>query len=704
MAATRAFREQKRFDTAAGLARAGLRRFPDETVWPILLGLILTDGGKAEEALVILASPAARRAPEADRLLAQGYAARTLNRPFEALRAYADVARRDPGNAEARDATRDLLRGMRAPFAAQRFAPDPPPQSLAGEQAAAKVRWGVDDRPFDPRRRFEGTDRAIAALDRLIDAPEAEPSLVTGWRFDRMIALRDRVRMADVIREANELRADKVELPGYVRQALADALLYERQPEAARVEYEAVLANDRWNNDARVGRFYATLEMEDFAGAYEQADTILADQPVWRYFADGPSRYARGDYLDALLRAGLVRFYGDQPTQAWRRIAPERDAAPASQSTRLAAASVMSGREWPRAAEAETRIAASLAPHTSSARISMADTALARNRITEARERIGELVSIYPENRAVQRLQRDLIARTGWILDAELRPANERGGGVYGSNGNELNASFRIASPLIDDRWRLFAGYSYANATPIEGFVNRQRITSGLELTLPDLTASVSVHQDMGSLSRTGFGGSLNWTPTDHLTLSVAAQHMSQETPLRALLYGITADSVNTRVTYQWDEAHSLSFGAGWMPFTDGNQRYSLDARYRQKLIAMPRFSLTGEAELYTSSNSKPGGPYYAPSADGSASVGLVAEHVLWRRYERSLSHSVSLQGGWYGERDYTGGAIGSMSYQHRWRFDPWTELAYGVSVAERIYDGDRSRTLGAFITLRQRL
>ena len=56
------------------------------------------------------------------------------------------------------------------------------------------------------------------------------------------------------------------------------------------------------------------------------------------------------------------------------------------------------------------------------------------------------------------------------------------------------------------------------------------------------------------------------------------------------------------------------------------------------------------------------------------------------------------------GERDYTGGAIGSMSYQHRWRFDPWTELAYGVSVAERIYDGDRSRTLGAFITLRQRL
>ncbi len=706
LSVARAYRDLKRFDRAATLARTGMQRFPNETVWPILLALILADQGEVEQAIAILDTPAARRAPEIERLLARAYAERRGGRTFDALRDYSAVALRDPGNAEARSGAAGVLREIRAPWAAARYAPEPPPLPLAADMAAAEIRWGTKDVPYDPRHRFDGTDRALADLDRLIAQSEAAGDKATTirLRLDRIVALRDRVRMVEAVSEAEALRRAGQELPPYVREALADALLYLRQPEAARDEYDAVVNADPDDRDARVGRIYASVEMEDFATAYAQADELVKSQPVWRHYSEDPTRYANDDFVDATLLAAAVRLFGDQPDEAWQRIAPERDAAPSNTFIRLSAASVMSARMWPREAEQESQIALSLAPSLLGARIAVAEALLSRHQIAEASQQIAALAKLYPENRAVQSLQTELAVQTGWLLEAEFRPSNERGGGTFGSSGNELGADFRIYSPLIDDVWRVFAGYSFANAHPSEGYVDLQRMAAGAQLTLPDLTASAAVTENLGTLPRTGFAGTVDWSPTDHLSLGFAGQHISDETPLRALLYGITADSVSTRLTYTWDEAHSASASAGWMPFTDGNQRAILDARYTQKVIAIPHFGLSVGGELYTSTNSLANAPYYNPSADGSATINLLAEHTIWRRYDRSLVQAVTLDGGWYGERDFKGGPIGTSSYEHRWQFGPRTELVYGVSIGERIYDGDGALVLGAFITLRQRI
>ena len=213
----------------------------------------------------------------------------------------------------------------------------------------------------------------------------------------------------------------------------------------------------------------------------------------------------------------------------------------------------MQAREWPRAAEQEVRIALSIAPDLAAAQIAVANLALARHRYAEARQRIASLVEIYPENLQVQSLQRQLAADTGWLLETEAHPANERGGGAFGNNGNELVASMRITSPLIGDSWQLFVGYNYANAHPPEGYVDRQRAAFGLQFISPDVAASVSVHQDFGTLSRTGASGTLDWGPSDQLGVGFAADYISMETPLRALLFGITANSVSARATYTWD-------------------------------------------------------------------------------------------------------------------------------------------------------
>src|SRR6478735_1748763 len=98
LAATRAYRDLRRYDDAARLARQGMQRFPDETVWPLLLSLILSDDGKTTEALVILRQPAVQRSPPLERLLAEAYAWRRAGDPFKAMKIYAEAIKLAPAN------------------------------------------------------------------------------------------------------------------------------------------------------------------------------------------------------------------------------------------------------------------------------------------------------------------------------------------------------------------------------------------------------------------------------------------------------------------------------------------------------------------------------------------------------------------------------------------------------------------------------
>lgn len=706
LAVTRAYRDLKQFDRAAALGRSGLQRFPGEPTWPILLALILADQGKTEEAAAMLGTGPASQAPERERLLALAYVDRRAGKPFEALRGYEVVLARDPKNAEARDSAIAILREIRAPWAAAHIAQEPAPLPLAADIAAAEVRWGPLDTQDYAHHRFDATDRAIRDLDQLIARSEAEgnSAVTTQLRLDRIVAYRDRVRMAEVISEAGALHAAGTTLPSFAREALADALLYMRQPKAARDEYDAVLVADPDNRDARTGRIYVAVEMEDFASAYAQADALLKLTPALRSYQDGPGRHPNEDFLDALMLAAAVRFYGDQPAEAWQRLAPERDKAPRNPFLRLLAASIMNARKQPRAAEEENKIALSLSPSLLAAQIGTAGSALGRNRMEDARTQIAELATLYPEKRTVQQLNTDLAAETGWQFDAEVRPSNERGGGDFGNAGNELKASFNVHSPLLDDRWRLFGGYSYDNSHPPEGFVDIKRASGGVQLVLPDLSGNAAITQTAGAVSRTGFTGSADWNPDDNLSFALTGERISSETPLRAFLHDITADSVNGRFTYTWNELRNVSVGLGWMPFSDGNRRFSVDTRYSEKVVEIPHFDLTLQGELYGSTNSGQNAPYYNPATDGSVVAGILAEHTLWRRYEDSLVQALTLDGGFYGQRGFQAGTLWTASYELRWRFDPWTEFVYGISLNQRIYDGEAAHDTGVFLTLRQKV
>jgi len=704
LAVTRANRDLGRFNDAAELARLGMRRFPGDPVWTILLALILTDAGQPAQALTTLRLPQAKAAPPEERLLAEAYALRALGDEWGALRSYSQASLAAPGNKEARAGTAEMLRRLHGPFgAAAQIGLTP---SLAADQAASIVRWGSDIPPRDPTLRFVNTDAALARLDELIGQAQAaskpDPALLRRLRLDRMIALRDRLRMAEVVAEADALRRDS-DLPAFVQEALGDALLNLRRPEDARLAYEVASAADPSALPPRYGLFYSAVESEDFAAAYAIADGILASQYPWNSYLDSPRLYPNTDYPTAALIAGQARIYGNQPAEGIARITPVADGAPANQSARLAAAEAMNARGWPRAADTETQIAASLQPSDFGAQIAQADMALARYRLAEASARIETLSRVYPENLGVRRLSRELDAINSFELDFRVKPSGNTGGGVN-DNGREIESTLRLFSPPIHNMWRIFTMAGYANARPPEGYVRRELAGAGLELRLTDLTSTLFATQSGGTLVRGGGGFTTSWTPDDHVRLGVSGQLFSIETPLRALLHGITANEIGVQTGYSWNDARAVSASLAFLPFSDSNQRTIGSVGFSQKLLSLPHLDLIARADAHASSNTRIDAPYYNPRSDLSVTAGLTVQHILWRRYDRSLTQVLDVDAGGYGERNYRGGWIGAISYEQRWRFDPYKEFYYGTIVSRRLYDGDPSNSLAFLFGFRLRI
>ena len=703
LAATRAYRDVRRYRDAEKLARQGLKRFPDQTVWPLLLALVLTDAGRPKEALDVLSQPDAQRAPPVERLLAEGYAWRKAGDPYKALSAYTDALKLAPVNKEARTNAAALLQAQGGPYGAAALAGTTRPYAV--DQAGAMVRWGSDTRPSNPAQRFDGTDAAIARLDRLLAAlppPPAETATRRRLRLDRLVALRDRVRMEEVVKEGGALRSDRP-LPPYAEEAYADALLYLRRPEEASAAYRRVLAGSTKDVPAetrilaRYGLFYTSVELEDFDTAYATIDSLVDDEPIWRTYSDDPTRHSNPDRAYAEVTAAAARNYGNQLADAWARITRITDAAPANKAARLTLYQIARARGWPRRAEVEGQIAASLDPDSLGSKIALAEIAMANYRFAEAQRLVGDLLALYPERSDVRRLARELKANMSWVLEFEAKPSDSQGGGANAA-GHALTMQTRLTTPPIADNWRLFTVTDYANAHPPEGFVNRSRLSAGLEWRTPDLTATLYPTQSWGTLMKAGGGATLDWSATDQIHLGFAGELYSWDTPLRAVLHGITADSYSMKAAYRWDESRSVTGTFSFMPFTDGNQRFNAGAVFTQNLINIPHFDLAATGEVFASHNNRPSAPYFNPDQDLTVDAGLLAEHTIWRRYDDSWVQALTINAGLYDQAHFSPNFIATVHYEHRWRFDPFMELRYGLQLQRRVYDGSVENT--AMLTL----
>lgn len=702
-AIARSARNMDRPTFAAGLYRDVLDRSPDRVESQIGYALSLVEAGQPARALERLPHLRALSADHPQAGIAAGHVLAASERWIEAAREYRMVGTRSESMAEAFLHESRSLRALGADhlaLGAMRRSPAPYPAELHADllagRAARTVEWGstVPERR-GPADRFLAVDHALATVDGALDEIARLPADEVGFpllrlRFDRLVALRERERMADVREGVRELEAEGVELPPYVQRVAADAELALRNPREAVLRYRIALEGWPGHPETTLGLFYALIE----EGRYHEADDLLVafieGQPTARR-SDGMNEpVSNPDLLPAVLARHLGLAFAGQLARAEAGLADLHARAPMNADIRQELASVWLWRGWPREADALYRRTLAVDPERVGARVGRASAALATQERATARAVVDTLLWLAPESEHVRRVAQDLRVDGSWAFASRAELGRSTGVGDLGTRDRMLET--RIVSPPIANRLRLVAGSRRADARYPEGLGAHDRAFAGLTLSSRPVVAELTGHADREGELNLGVSARLELRPDDRWSFDLFGDSRTTEVPLRATREAIDGWTVRLGVARRSHEARRWSAQAALLEMEDGNRRQSAYLNIEQQVARTPghRFALMTEG--YGATNSRDDAPYFNPRRTLSASGSLLWDWTLMERRERSYSQRVSLTGGAMDQADFDLRPILSAAVEHRWVVHQRFELIYGASWSLPVYDGVRER------------
>jgi biofilm PGA synthesis protein PgaA len=703
-AAAKSLRNLKSFDQAEAVYRIGIQRF---NAYPSLrLGLLYTlvDAGQHQAAATFSEELEALYPGNIEVQFAIAYAAEGRRDYVAALQHYQRILQWQPELKRARHLEILTLAAIGEPFLAEERAVRYPGLLTADEmhrlkaaQAALVVRWGSHGSDT-PELRFAETDRALGMLESnlqaaLADQPPAEKYALQA-RIDRLVALRDRVWMAQVVDEYEALRSEQVSLPGYALQAVADAFLYLEQPRQAGDLYQQVLQRDPQNYEASQGLFFAYVEQEDFERALALAETLCASQAKASHGGDDPSRF------DTELLATMGQWFAGDLAGAQSRLTPMYNRAPANIDIIGELGGLYGARGWPRRAEETLGLGLALDPAYLSLRTGWAENRLDLAEFSQAEQLIDTLGEEYPEHKSVQRLQRLWQAHNMRELQVSVA-SGWSSGSTFGSH--DLSLAATLFSAPVGYRYRGFVSTYLDQATFPEGDKTLQRYGAGIEYRHRKLYGTAELTWNASGGEKIGTRLAATWFPDDVWSVPVELEVFSRDTPLRALKHGIHADAAGVGVAYRRDELQRWYTNVQFMDFSDDNFRYSVLAGVEQGLIVWPHYRLNGHLDLYTSGNSLTDTPYFNPRQDADLTLTLENDWLLYRHYRFSFRNRLAVSVGGYWQQDFGTEPTAAVRYEHVWEYSPRFFLLYGVSFARRTYDGDGENQLGCHLELNWR-
>ena len=274
---------------------------------------------------------------------------------------------------------------------------------LQHDRGARLIQWGERQIAVDRRQqRFAATERALAANAAVIET--ASPASAAPTEFDRVVALRDRLRMVEARALFIDLERRGLTLPAYVLTAAADAHLYLEQAEQARELYlRAIAAVGKRDPGILFALFYAYVECEQHDLARQVADELLALTPPII------NRGLKGVELDnpdypAAINAGVPHLiFSDRLDAAQAALAEARGCAPFNVALRATAGTLLASREQPRASLAAFDALLIDDPDNLSARIGRAENLQTLKAFAAARGDLAQLGHDYPEHKPTRR-------------------------------------------------------------------------------------------------------------------------------------------------------------------------------------------------------------------------------------------------------------------------------------------------------------
>jgi biofilm PGA synthesis protein PgaA len=640
-------------------------------------------------------------------VLPQVDAALAARRPFEALLLLEPALRAAPRDAALRRRQALALAAAGAPELALARGGDTlnaeERRRIEGAAHAFLVRWGAQVASPTPRNRaarHARTDAAIAALEAAIAAwtplPEAAGA-VRNARLDRLVALRDRGRMADVLAEAAALR-EQGELPGYAREAVGDALMDARRPAEAEAEYRAALEADPGSLTATLGLFYALSEQRRWAEARAITDRLERDIPAFLPLR-GPEPPAENwDRIDAVTAAALRRIWGDDLAGAEAIVGPLAAAAPMNSSLRALRGDIWRLRGWTDRALEEYETALTNGPDALDLRIGHAEALLDARRWREARAAIAALSAEFPENAAVRRLARRLARHD--MREFELAA---RGGLERGARDPEFDLSLRLYSAPIAEDWRLFAGTGLRTGDTPSGRLTTWRALAGLEWRGPRAVVTAGATLDREGVDRGGAFLTLALRLSDQWRIEAAAEATAADTPLAALAAGIHADAASLGLTWRHSDLREAAASVRVMRFSDDNTRLIGFARIQERVLNEPDWKLDLQPYAYATRNSREGAPYFNPDSDLELGLTAALTWIAWKRYDPELRIRLAATGGSYWQQGFGWSPVIALRWENQHALTDTLSFSYGAGWVRRDYDGRAEESASMLGALRWR-
>lgn len=583
---------------------------------------------------------------------------------------------------------------------------------LGQDETAHKMRHGDVQLALDTgSKRFEWTDRALAAnsLDRKAAPPASARELST--MLDRLVALRDRVKMADALVLYDEIRSRTAKVPPYALAAVADAYLYERRPVEARDHYLQALADVKKSGGKEVSEWqfaliYAYLECEQWQDASELADRLIATLKPFRY-EKSPLQRDNPEFAQARIMRALLDLYGDRlvPAKAW--LDEFMQHAPHNLSARAALASWYSSNGMANHANEEFLRLKAEDPKFLSARLGLAETDLSLSRWREARVTTQSIADEYPENRAAQRLQDILKTRDAPSVRVTSQMTWAVGNGpsdAVNTRPSKTNRDWKFdayaySMPIAED-YRLF-GHAFVSAAEFPSLRGRrERYGLGVDRDVENFAIGAELHADRRPGNTTGVSVSTTYTPNDAWRARLSMDTNTTDISLRASLADIRAKQFSFSLDRRFPSFRNLNAGANYYRFTDGNERTALTGTWHERWISEPRHKLDMDLALYTSRNTRVDAPYFNPSADASADVTLHGEWLTWRNYERSFKQRLIGTAGAYWQRGYGTLPVLGVKYEHEWERQRQWVIRYGLGWTRRPYDGVQEQRAQLYLDL----
>ena len=641
--------------------------------------------------------------------MAEGHRLRDAGRLFEALGVFERVLARDPrddGAWRMRALTLADLGHSQLAYEAVDERPEAfepaERERLQDDRIARGIAWGAL-RPEDPHAPLAESRAALDGLRELQrTSPRTVPAEADRLRVDAISALNRQYRHQEAVDAYQALLDDGIQPPDYILPAVGESLLALRRPEQASDVLARAHAAAPDNGNVRILQGYAWLEQERFDLALPAFETWAASQAAWPYRPGAKAGYQNWDRYDADLNAALAHGYANDTARAEREMESLAGMGPYNAGLLAAAGTVQSMRGRPRAAQQRYDAALTIEPAQRDARIARAGNWLALAHPERAVRDHRALRAETPDDTRLDRLAKQIDRYRGWQFEAAAgRGRSEpRDGGTSASplGSRDGDLSFRLESPLIDDRWRIGVAGSDAWADFDGARVRDRRLGAGVAYRHGRLGASAYATRALDDYDdgATGLDVALDWRFSDAWLGTVGYRLRDPDASLQARRFGITADSLTVGAAFAPSDTTRLDLRAGQYRYEDGNRRSFAGADFSQRVLSRPHLMVDGLASAATSRGSDGAdAPYFNPSRDASLAIGARAEHIAWRRYDRAFRQRFQATAGPYWQEGYGTHWVPSLSYRHAWDLGVGSELEYGVSWSRPVYDGRREQRIG---------